>query len=186
MNATWVLAMLGSKRENSNSGHLLNAFCEGIDPGNVERVTLPTDILPCLGCDFCVSGRCIQNDVMNDMYGRIKRADLIVLAAPVYFYGFPSHVKAMIDRCQLFYNLKYKRKESRDKPGKGVVLSPAASFGKNLFSGISATANYWFDALDIQFAGTVFVRGVEGEGDILHHPKALDEARVLGRKLGGL
>ena len=37
---------------------------------------------------------------MQEVYEKIKSASVIVLSAPVYFYGLPSHVKAMIDRCQ--------------------------------------------------------------------------------------
>lgn len=142
------------------------------------------DIAPCYGCDYCISGKCIHNDSMQEIYEKIKSAGVIVLSAPVYFYGLPSHVKAMIDRCQLFYNMKYRRKEAwRSTPGTGVLLSCGATEGDKLFSGISACVRYWFDAIDFGYAGKVLVRGVDKPGEITGHPEVFDETRSLARKV---
>ncbi len=165
-------------------------FCED-DELIAEKRDLSTtegegqfDILPCLGCDYCISGKCIQDDFMQQMYRKIKSADVIVLAAPVYFYGLPSHVKAMIDRCQLFFNMKYRRKEVwRSTPGIGVLLCCGATKGDRLFTGISACAKYWFDAIDFRYAGKVFVREVDRSGEITGHPEAFEETRSLAKKI---
>lgn len=167
-----------------------SGFCEDGHPISEER-DLSTaegggqlDILPCLGCDYCVSGKCIQNDSMQQIYDKIRSADVIVLAAPVYFYGLPSHVKAMIDRCQLFFNMKYRRKEGwRSTLGTGVLICCGATKGDRLFTGISACAKYWFDAIDFRYAGKVLVRGVDRSGEITGHPEAFEETRSLSKKI---
>ncbi len=189
MGQTRVLAIQGSPRRNGNSERLLDVFTEEFGlrshDAEIEKMALRADIAPCLGCDKCVSGHCVQNDSMLEVYGKIRSADVIVLAAPVYFYGFPSHVKAMIDRCQLFYNVKYRRMERwRKAQGVGVLLACGATNGDNLSAGLSACARYWFDAIDFGFAGKVFVRGVDGPGEIRGCPEALEEARELAAKLG--
>lgn len=182
-----ILAILASPRIKGNSEGLLDAFVEELAetvPGaDIEKVKLGMGIRPCLGCDKCISGSCVQKDAMMEMYPKLKSADVIVLSSPVYFYGFPSHAKAMMDRCQLFYNLKYRRKlKWREKPGLGVLLACGASHGDSLFSGMSATARYWFDALDFEFRGKVDVRGVDEPGDIHHFPATLEKARKLAKK----
>lgn len=142
------------------------------------------DIRPCLGCDFCVSGKCVQQDSMEEIYGKLKSADILVLSSPVYFYGLPSHVKAIIDRCQLFYNKKYRRKEKwRQQPGTGILLVCGATSGKQLFDGISLCVRYWFDAIDFEFSGKVVVRGVDKPSAVKKQIKALDEVRELARSV---
>lgn len=182
-----LFAMHGSPRTKGNSETLLHAFIDefkkNLHDVQVEILKLPLNIAPCLGCDKCISGVCVRKDIMLQMYGKIKKADLIVLSAPVYFYGFPSHVKAMIDRCQLFYNLKYRRKLTwRESPGLGVLLSCGASRGTHLFDGMVNCAKYWFDALDVQYGGKVVVRGVDEKGDIDKFPEAFVETRLLAEK----
>lgn len=188
MGQTRVLAIQGSLRRNGNSERLLDVFTEELGSrahdADIEKMALRADIAPCLGCDSCTSGRCVQNDSMLGMYEKIRAADVIALAIPVYFYGCPSHVKAMIDRCQLFYNMKYRRKEIwRSAPGTGVLLACGATNGDKLFAGIAACARYWFDAIDFRFAGNVFIRGVDWPGEISNHPEALEEARSLAKRL---
>ena len=142
------------------------------------------NIRPCLGCDFCVSGKCVQKDSMWDIYEKLKVVDLLVLSTPVYFYGVPSHVKAIIDRCQLFYNKKYIRKEKwRDKPGMGVLLCCGATRGENLFTGISASARFWYDAIDFEYAGKVLVRGVDKPTAMDGRQEVVEETRALARNI---
>ncbi len=187
MSQTKVLAISGSLRPNGNSEMLLDVFLQEfgrqVPDSCIEKIVL-RDIAPCSGCDYCISGKCIHNDSMQEVYEKIKSASVIVLSAPVYFYGLPSHVKAMIDRCQLFYNMKYRRKEAwRSTPGTGVLLSCGATEGDRLFLGISACVRYWFNAIDFGYAGKVLVRGVDRPGEIKGHPEAFDETMSLARKV---
>ncbi|MGE5579109.1 MAG: flavodoxin family protein [Bacillota bacterium] len=185
-----ILAFAGSPRRNGNTRILLNAFVEECASKGHELelidLTNPArwDINPCLGCDRCVSGRCIRNDSMQDLYPRIREADAIVLASPVYFYGLPAQVKAMIDRCQLFYNQKYRRKEPvRTRPCKGFFISCGATHGAKLFDGAILTVKYWFDALDVQYAGDALFHGIDEPGEVRKHPEALRVARALADHL---
>lgn len=185
-----ILAFAGSPRRFGNTRTLLDAFideCAG-KGHEVELVDLTNpvrwNINPCLGCDRCISGRCIRNDSMQDLYPKIREADAIVLAAPVYFYGLPAQAKAMIDRCQLFYNQKYKRKEPiRNKPCKGFFISCGATHGARLFDGAILTVKYWFDALDVKYAGEALFNGVDEPGAIKEHPDAFQTVKALADNL---
>lgn len=181
-----ILSLSGSPRRNGNTRTLLKAFTdecakrghevENIDLANTAR----WKINPCIGCDRCLSGRCIQNDSMQEIYPRLADAEAIVLAAPVYFYGLPSQAKTMIDRCQLFFNMKYRRKEPiRTKPGKGLFISVGATKGSRLFDGGLLTVKYWYDALGVDYAGETLHKGVDEPGAILQYPEAMEAARDL-------
>ncbi len=183
-----ILAIQGSPRRNGNSDRLLDVFINEFKArmlcSEIEVMRSGMDIAPCLGCDKCISGSCIQKDSMQEIYGKFKTVDAIVLAAPAYFYGFPAHVKAMIDRCQLFYNLKYRRKLVwRKDQGYGALLACGASNGHALFDGMNSCAKYWYDALDLKFAGKVVVRGVDKPGEIWHHANAFEETKTLAAKI---
>jgi len=185
-----ILAFAGSPRRNGNTRTLLNAFIEECtNRGHeVELIDLANParwkINPCLGCDKCISGRCIQNDSMQDLYPKIREADAIVLAAPMYFYSFPAQVKAMIDRGQLFFNQKYRRKEPvRTKPCKGFVISCGATKGARLFHGACLTVKYWFDSLEVEYTGEALFHGCDEPGSVKENPEALEAARALADKL---
>ncbi len=42
--------------------------------------------------------KCFQNDDMDGIYEKLKVADMVVVASPVYFYGISAELKAVIDR----------------------------------------------------------------------------------------
>ena len=54
----------------------------------------------CRACDGCVrnGGTCILKDDMADILDLYQKADVLVLATPVYFYGISAQMKTFIDR----------------------------------------------------------------------------------------
>ncbi len=53
----------------------------------------------CLGCNACRYEKpCIQKDDFNQLIPKIKEADLIVFASPLYFWTISSKIKAFIER----------------------------------------------------------------------------------------
>lgn len=93
---------MGGGRPNGNTVQLVNAFVKGAEKAGhqVETVSLlKTDIKGCAGCNACRFGKpCVLNDGFNDIVPKIKKADLIVFASPLYFWTFSSRIKAFIER----------------------------------------------------------------------------------------
>lgn len=59
---------------------------------------------PCTDCGYCSKNpSCFINDDIKNLYEDIRRVKNIIIASPVYFGGFPSPMKMIIDRCQSFY-----------------------------------------------------------------------------------
>ena len=100
-----VLVLNGSpKAERSNTLNITKAFLKGFPEGTeVEQVNLyKKDIKPCCGCFSCWSktpGQCL---FMEDIIEKIKAADIVFESFPLYFFGMPSQMKAMTDRCLPF------------------------------------------------------------------------------------
>lgn len=98
-----VLILAGSPRKGGNSDILCEQFAAGAAQSlnNVETVYIrDLKIGYCTGCYACSrnDGRCVQKDSMAVILDKIIRADVIVMATPVYFYTMDAQMKTLIDR----------------------------------------------------------------------------------------
>lgn len=115
-----VLILNGSpKSGRSNTLHITKAFLKGFpQDAEVEQVNLyQKNIKPCLGCFSCWSktpGKCVIKDDMQEIYDKINAADIVIESFPLYFFGMPSQLKAMTDRC-LPFMLPYMGNLVKDK-----------------------------------------------------------------------
>lgn len=70
----------------------------------VERVDIGTkDIRGCIACNYCREhGRCVFNDIVNEVAPKFAEADGIVIGTPTYYAGSNGQALAFLDR--LFYS----------------------------------------------------------------------------------
>ena len=84
-----ILIIQGGGRPNGNTDQLVKAFAKGaVDAGHeVEIISLiKNEVKGCLGCNACRYGKpCVQKDGFNETVPKIKEADMIVFASPLYF-----------------------------------------------------------------------------------------------------
>ncbi len=183
-----ILVLQGSPRKQGNTAMLVDHLCRalaghGRKPEVVRLAGL--DIHPCIGCGHCEQdGECVFRDGMVPLLEKIVRADRIVLASPVYFYGVTAQCKVAIDRCQALWSRKYVLGRTGTRPGKvkkGYLLSVAATRGDRVFDGVILTARYALDAMDCRYSGELLVRGVDKPGAILKREKDLARAADFAR-----
>ena len=97
-----ILVVMGGGRPKGNTAQLVDAFIRGAEEAghSVEKVSLlKTEVKGCLGCNACRYGKpCVQKDGFNELAPKIKQADLIVFASPLYFWTISSKLKAFIER----------------------------------------------------------------------------------------
>ncbi|MCG8636326.1 MAG: NAD(P)H-dependent oxidoreductase [Desulfobacterales bacterium] len=180
----YVLGIQGSPRKNGNSEYLLSSFLKECGALGAETDVIrpqALDIRPCRELIVCEKkGFCPIKDQMEaEGYEKIKQADVVILASPVFFYGVTAQVKVFIDRCQMFWGRKYKLK-LRDPDRytrQGFLLSVAASGGKRLFEGVDLTAKYFFDAVSADYSGSLTYKKVEDAGDIIVRPELEKEIK---------
>lgn len=173
----FVLGLQGSPRKKGNTNYLLSAFLDEVQRRGAEtRLVHVTDkhIKPCLGCGNCErKGFCAikDDDMTSEMFGLLRRADVVVAATPIYFYNATAQLKALIDRTQTLWSRKYKL--GLTDPGrpdrKGLLLAVGATKGKNLFEGMVLTAKYFFDAVGADFQGQLTYPRIENFGDMERH-----------------
>ena len=193
-----VLGFQGSPRKKGNTSFLLSTFMQAVEKlGAQTRIieVAQKNIIPCKEYVVCEKkGYCpIDDDIKVEIYPLIRQAEVVVLASPIFFYNMTAQLKAVVDRCQTFWARKYKLKltDPAKKTKCGFFLSVGATKGKNLFEGLQLTAQYFFDAIDARFEGSLTYRGIEGPKDMAKHPNVLEDVEkavaelikpLLGRK----
>ena len=97
-----ILVIQGGGRYKGNTEQLIEFFVKGATEAGhfVEVISLiKNEVKGCLGCNACRYGKpCIQKDAFNEMIPKIKAADCIVFASPLYFWTVSSRIKAFIER----------------------------------------------------------------------------------------
>lgn len=186
-----VLGIAGSPRRNGNTDHLLKQVLAGASSQGAEiKTVIPSqlDIVPCRHCDGCLkTGKCVIDDDMQWLHADLREFDHVVLASPIFFMGITAQAKAMIDRCQALWVIKYVLKLpvaiNPDKERQGIFVSVGGTRLTNLFQPAIATVKSWFATLDIKYAGELVCSGIDGIESIHVHPTALRDAFALGQKL---
>ncbi|HEY48504.1 MAG TPA: flavodoxin family protein [Dehalococcoidia bacterium] len=183
-----VLGIMGSPRIGGNTDLLLDEALRGAESQGADTEKIVVDklkISPCREYYGCLrDGNCVISDDMDDIYLKLLEADLVIVASPMFFYGLTAQVKALIDRCQALWARRYVLKQSPpDSTRKGAFIAVGATKGKQLFDGSKLTLKYFFEAIGVDYADELLVRGVDKRGDIKKHPTALQDALELGKRL---
>ena len=128
----------------SEVGEALRA--EGVDTEMIWLGNKPVE--DCIACGKCRElGKCVFDDVVNELIGRAKEADGFVFGSPVYYAHPSGRVLSVLDRA--FYAGKA---AFAGKPGASVVSArrggTAASYDVlNKYFGISSmpvvSSTYW-------------------------------------------
>lgn len=185
-----VLGIGGSPRRNGNTDRLLRHAMNTLDQAGCSTEILyirDLNYSPCLGCNACSkTKRCVQKDDLQFLQERLIAADRIVIAAPIFFMGINAQMKAVIDRMQPFWALKYVFKERLIQdparpPRQGIYLSAAGTQFPDVFDCAVRSVKNLFHVLDIDYFGDCLYRGIDQAGDIEQHPTAFEEvsAKVL-------
>ena len=100
-----ILVLNGSPKKKSDTFRMTDAFLKGLNKGGEHEINvidvIDKDIAPCRGC-FCfwqnMDGHCVIKDDQNGILDMYRSADIIIWSFPLYCYGMPSHLKAVLDR----------------------------------------------------------------------------------------
>ncbi len=183
-----VLGLMGSPRIKGNTDLLLDEALRGARNAGSETEKVLIDkltIAPCKEYYGCArDGNCVIRDDMDALYDKIVEADVVIVASPMFFYSVSAQTKAVIDRCQALWARKHLLKQTiSHRPRRGAFIAVGATKGKNLFEGSLLVMKYFFEAIDVEYAGNLLVRGIDSKAQIKEHPQQLAEAFELGQRL---
>ena len=117
-----VLLINGSPKTKGNTAFALEQMAEGfagqgIDPEVIHVGNLP--IRGCIACGSCYkTGKCVIDDIVNEIALKFEEADGIVLGSPVYYASANATLIALLDR--LFYSTHF---DKRMKVGASIVVA---------------------------------------------------------------
>lgn len=87
-----IVVLSGSPRKGGNTERLTEAFIDGAKVAG-NHVSLfkvaGLKISGCRGCGYCFKhkGVCVQKDDMPPILDELRKADVLVLTLPVYYFG---------------------------------------------------------------------------------------------------
>ena len=175
-----VLIISTSLRGGSNSDILANECAKGAKEArhDVELLSLKgKDIKYCIGCLSCQrNGMCVLKDDVADIMAKVKDAEVIVYATPIYYYEMSGQMKTLIDRCNSLYSRDYKFKDI-------YFLTVAAEDEQYVPEKAINGLQGWIDCFEgVELKDTLFVGGVNGPNEINNHEK-LKQAYEMGRNI---
>ena len=146
-----VLILNGSPRVNGNTSIAIREMENVFRNSGVEVTTIQIgnkDIRGCIACNQCSEiGKCVFDDIVNELAPLFEAADGLVIASPVYYASANATLIACLDR--LFYSTSF---DKSMKVGASVVCARrggcSATFDElNKFFTISnmpiASSRYW-------------------------------------------
>lgn len=174
-----VLILNGSPRINGNTSLALKEMEQVFHENGVETETVLVgnkDIRGCVACLSCYqTGKCVFNDIVNELAPKFEAADGLVVASPVYYASANATLIACLDR--LFYSTHF---DKTMKVGASVVCARRG--------GCSATfdeLNKYFTIANMPIASSQYWNSIHGR---MPREAQMDEEgrqtmRVLARNM---
>ena len=138
-----ILILQGSPRANGNTAWMAEEFKKAAEAVGHEVTMVNVarkKIAGCLACEYCHTkgnGACIQKDDMQELYPLMAEAEVLVLAAPIYYFTLCAQIQAPIQRMYCV--------NAPAKVKKMALL--ASSYSPGVYDGATAEfrdiCNYW-------------------------------------------
>ena len=179
-----AVGIVGSPRKEGNTEvltkHTLKAIEEeGLDTELISLAGL--DIRPCNACMVCrEEERCPIDDDLLPIYSKIKEADAVILASPVYYSAATALLKAFMERTGY---ISGRRRVFEGKVGGPLVVARRA--GQNF---TFAQIMYWFHILGFFMPGSTYWNIAFGreKGEVKEDEEGLRTAWNFGKNIAFL
>ena len=174
-----VLIINGSPRVKGNTSIALDEMVKIFEAEGVETEVVQIgnkNVRGCIACGSCYEkGKCVFDDVVNEIAPKFEEADGLVLASPVYYASANATLIACLDR--LFYSTGF---DKTMKVGASVVCARRG--------GLTATfdeLNKYFTISGMPVASSQYWNGVHGreKGEAAEDLEGLQTMRTLARNM---
>jgi len=181
-----VLILAASPRDNGNSTILALKAAEGVKAAGGEADVVPIgkmSIAPCTACDSCRANPeagCVIKDDMQPLYEKVRDAQGVIFATPVYWFNVSAQMKLFIDRTYAVHDEDGYALTGKDV---GVILTYE---DEDVFAsgGVNALRSFQDICAYVKARLVGAVHGSAGKaGDVQANPELLQKAHDLGRKI---
>lgn len=187
-----ILGVLGSPRRGGNSDILLEEALRGAREAGADVEKIILDRLQIRGCRDCKScnetGRCIQEDDMQQVLEKALQSQGIIHSCPVYFYSMTAQMKAYLDRWCALYDEKWKFHNQYIPRLSGKNIAVIAVCGDSDIK-MAELAIVPFQRLVraetniLKWGGSLAVPSVDVKGEVQQNKNALEKANLLGQQI---
>lgn len=174
-----VLILNGSPRVNGNTSIAVDELVKTFEEEGVEAEVVRVGnqaVRGCIACGGCAkTGKCVFDDVVNEIAPKFEEADGLIVATPVYYASANATVIAVLDR--LFYSTHF---DKTFKVGASVAVCRRG--------GASATfdeLNKYFTISNMPVVSSQYWNSVHGRmpGEAEQDAEGLQTMRVLARNM---
>ena len=133
-----AIAILGSRNRAGRTARAADALLKGLadQGGQIEKAFLPEmDIQRCRQCNddgwgACrAEGRCVIDDDFAGLVEKIRSADAVVFANPVYFSDLSESLRAFLDRLRRTSRHQAGKEGLEGKPAVGICVAGGGGGG---------------------------------------------------------
>lgn len=179
-----VLILFGSPKRTGYTQKLTDAFLEGFEkPYTLEYVRLfDLSPIPCNDCGYCKRAEgCSKRDLDAFMESYLK-ADLVIIASPIYLFSMPAPLKALFDRFQRFYNARFSRNITVpiSKSKQAILLLTAGSDGELGKRVIEQQVKTAFSVMNTKLVASLLWEQTDAKTEA---PAILQKANMLGKQI---
>lgn len=181
-----VLAINSSAREHGNTQMLLEIMKEELNKCSieVEIASLANErINSCKACWACGGkGNCVQkNDCFQELFDKMKKADGIILASPVYMANISSKMQALLERAAVVADM------NQDLFTHKVGVSIASVRRAGALQAIDCM-NHFFLNHEMFIAGSTYWNMVYGQmpGDVMKDEEEINNIKNLANNMAFL
>ena len=174
-----VLILNGSPRVNGCTARALEEVSKTLNEEGIETETIVVgnkDVRGCIACNYCAkTGKCVFNDIVNDIAVKFENADGIIVGSPVYYAGSNGTIISLLDR--LFYSTHF---DKTMKVG-ACVLSSRRAGSTSAMDEI----NKYFTICSMPIVSSSYWNEVHGReaSDVEKDKEGLQTMRNLGRNM---
>ena len=174
-----VLMLNGSPRADGNTAVALREMEKIFEENGIEVETVQVGnkaVRGCVACNTCAkNGKCVFDDVVNELAPKFEEADGLVVASPVYYASANATLVACLDR--LFYSTHF------DK-----TMKVGASIACARRGGCSATfdeLNKYFTISNMPIAPSQYWNSIHGRmpGEAEQDGEGKQTMRTLARNM---
>lgn len=176
-----VVIVSSTYRKDGNSEVLAKQFEKGaIESGNEVEIIYLRDITLnyCRGCFACLNLKhCVLHDDATELMEKVRKADVLCFATPIYYYAVSGQLKTFLDRMNPIYAAGHEYKDV-------YLLASANDTETSAMDGAIKDIQGWIDCFEgVTLKGVVKGNGTNDVGDILEHKDKLEEAYNFGKNV---
>jgi multimeric flavodoxin WrbA len=196
------LVLVCSPRRAGNSALAAETFAAACsEAGYATELLFLGDypVLPCVDCGACASACATDKagfersmtlcplssmDRSGELFKALLSAPFAALCSPVYFYHLPAQLKALLDRCQLFYQAGLPDgKLTHDIAQRRLytILVGARTQGKELFRGSLLSLKYALRSIRLEQQAPLLLKGLDSAGALAARPDFLAQIRTYAK-----